>query len=56
MMQTIATSNYISVQGELVRRLADGMVIIRVGTRDYIGRPVSAVQKLVSSKRYAKPA
>jgi hypothetical protein len=51
MMQTIVTSSHISVQGEVVKRLANGMVIIRVGTSEYIGRPVAAVRKMVSSSR-----
>jgi len=51
MMQTIVTSSHISVQGELVERLANGMVIIRVGTNEYLGRPVAEGQKTVPSPR-----
>jgi len=56
MMQTIVTSSHISVQGEVVRRLANGMVIIRVGTSEYIGRPIAAMQKLVTSRKPEKIA
>ena len=44
--QTIVTSSHLVVQGEEVKRLANGMVIIRVGTSEYIGRPVSAASNI----------
>ncbi len=56
MMQTIVTASHISVQGKVVRRLANGMVIIRVGTSEFIGRPIAAMKKLVESRKPAKMA
>ena len=41
MVRTITLGNYISVQGLWVRNLADGRMVVRVGKREYVGRPVS---------------
>ncbi len=41
MLRTIQLSSRISVQGEFVRELRDGKVIVRDGRRHYIGQPVA---------------
>ncbi|MEM9228172.1 MAG: hypothetical protein AAGB10_01055 [Pseudomonadota bacterium] len=43
MLQTIVTSSYISVQGEFVKMMADGQIMIRVGRERYVGNPISSV-------------
>jgi len=40
MLQTIITASHISVQGEFVKRLADGRVMVRVGRTKFIGNPI----------------
>ncbi|PRX31188.1 hypothetical protein SAMN05216257_10432 [Meinhardsimonia xiamenensis] len=40
MLRTIMVGKYISVQGEFVRELANGLIEVRVGSRTYTGRPV----------------
>ena len=40
MVKTITVGKYISVQGLWVRTRADGRVVVRVGTREYVGWPV----------------
>jgi len=40
MYQTIQVSSCVSVQGEFVEVLADGQVVIRVGEKEYRGRPI----------------
>lgn len=42
MLRTILLGKYISVQGVFVRKLADGRIAVRDGTRIYEGQPVSA--------------
>ncbi len=42
MLKTIMVGKYISVQGEFVRRLPNGLIEVRVGSRVYAGRPVVA--------------
>lgn len=43
MVKTITVGDYITVQGVWVRNLADGRMVVRVGTKEYIGRPVQKV-------------
>ncbi|MEL6601150.1 MAG: hypothetical protein AAFR40_16665 [Pseudomonadota bacterium] len=40
MLKTIMLSGYIAVQGELVKVLNNGRMIVRVGKRMYEGVPV----------------
>lgn len=40
MLRTIIVGSCVSVQGLLVRQLANGRMIVRVGERFYEGRPV----------------
>ncbi len=40
MYQTIQLSSRVYVQGDLVGLLADGRVVIRVGEREFRGRPI----------------
>lgn len=40
MLKTIMLSGYIAVQGEFVRALNNGRMIVRVGKRHYEGVPV----------------
>ena len=41
MMCTIMVGRYSSVQGQFVRNLPDGRVVVQVGNHQHIGRPVS---------------
>jgi hypothetical protein len=41
MLHTIRIGKHISAQGMLVRRLANGMVVIRVGQSTLAGHPIS---------------
>ncbi len=41
MVKTILLGAYISVQGLWVRNLADGRMVVRVGKKEYVGRPVT---------------
>ncbi|WP_341212640.1 hypothetical protein [uncultured Limimaricola sp.] len=41
MLQTILIGSCISVQGLLVKQLANGRMLIRVGERLYEGRPAN---------------
>lgn len=41
MLKTITLGSCVSVQGIVVRTLDDGMVVVRVGSRLFQGRPVS---------------
>ncbi|MCB1328839.1 MAG: hypothetical protein KDK28_05020 [Maritimibacter sp.] len=43
MVTTITVGDYISVQGLLVRNLADGRAVVRVGDKEFVGRPVAKV-------------
>lgn len=43
MLQTIMTASHISVQGEFVKRLADGRVMVRVGAMRFVGNPIRAM-------------
>ena len=48
MVKTITVGDYISVQGLWVRNLADGRMVVRVGQKEFVGRPVTkAVQEKV---------
>ena len=40
MLTTIAIGTCVSIQGMLVKRLANGHVVVRDGDRIYSGRPV----------------
>ncbi len=41
MLKTIILGSCVSVQGLLVKKLANGKVVVSVGTRLYEGRPVT---------------
>lgn len=56
MVQTIVTSTRISVQGEFVKKLSDGRVMVRVGEARYIGKPIQRVIEQVRNLRMVKPA
>ena len=42
MLTTIIIGTCVSIQGNFVRKLANGMVTVRVGETLYTGRPVVA--------------
>ncbi|WP_299653587.1 hypothetical protein [uncultured Jannaschia sp.] len=42
MLKTIVIGNHLSIQGTLVKMLQDGLCQVRVGTRTFTGRLVSA--------------
>ena len=42
MIRTIVIGKYISVQGNFVKNLPDGKMMVRVGDRMFAGRPVDA--------------
>lgn len=41
MLRTIFVSDYIHVQGTVVRALDDGDIVICTGNREFLGRPIS---------------
>ncbi len=41
MLLTIILGSCVSVQGAYVRTLANGLVMVRVGSRDYVGQPIA---------------
>ena len=43
-LTTIIIGTCVSVQGNFVRRLANGLVTVRVGATQYTGRPVGALE------------
>ena len=45
MVKTITVGNYVSVQGMYVRDLADGLIVVRVGHTEYVGRPVLGMRR-----------
>jgi len=42
MLMTIAIGTCVSIQGTFVRRLSNGHVVVRDGTKTFVGRPVEA--------------
>ncbi|WP_280633990.1 hypothetical protein [Paracoccus ravus] len=42
MIRTITIGSYISVQGVFERQVANGNIVVRVGTKTYEGKPVLA--------------
>jgi hypothetical protein len=40
MLRTIILGSCVSVQGIYIKTLADGRILVRVGSREYTGRPV----------------
>jgi hypothetical protein len=46
MLQTILIGSCISVQGLLVKQLANGRMLVRVGERLYEGRPANAAPQV----------
>ncbi len=41
MFMTVMIGRHISIQGRFLRRLASGLVVVRVGERQFAGRPVT---------------
>lgn len=44
MLTTVLIGTCVSVQGQFVRRLANGLVMVRVDDKFYTGRPVGELQ------------
>lgn len=44
MLRTITIGGYISVQGMFVRNLDNGKMVVRVGEKTYVGRPVGTAR------------
>lgn len=42
MIRTISMGRYISVQGLFERLAHNGNIVIRVGSRTYVGKPIGA--------------
>lgn len=40
MLKTIMIGRYLSIQGEFVRTTPTGLVVVRIGSQTYAGRPV----------------
>lgn len=40
MVRTIVLGNYSSVQGQFVRELKDGRIVVSIGEQEFAGRPV----------------
>jgi len=45
MVKTITVGNYVSVQGMYVRDLADGLIVVRVGHKEFVGRPILGARR-----------
>lgn len=45
MVKTITVGSYIMVQGNWVRDLSDGRMVVRVGPVEYVGQPVQPVKR-----------
>lgn len=48
MTRTILVSKYIQIQGQFVRALACGKIVVSVGNDEFAGRPLSHLPKPVS--------
>lgn len=46
MITTIFLGSSVSVQGSFVRRLANGFITVRVGSKLYTGRPANLVRPI----------
>ena len=44
MLRTIMVGPYLQIQGLFVRTLANGKVVVAVGSREYEGKPVERLQ------------
>lgn len=44
MLRTIAVGSCVSVQGILVGQMADGMIMVKVDDKTFVGRPVPKVR------------
>lgn len=42
MLRTITVGSCVSIQGILVKQLADGKIVVRVDDQTFVGYPVSA--------------
>ncbi len=42
MIRTILIGSCVWIQGLFVRQLDDGNIVVRVGDRNFVGKPVSA--------------
>ena len=40
MVRTIVMGNYSSVQGQFVRELKDGRIVVSIGKQEFAGQPV----------------
>ncbi len=40
MLRTIILGSCVSVQGVYIKTLSDGRILVRVGSREFAGRPV----------------
>ncbi len=43
MIRTVTVGDYVSVQGNYVRSLPDGRVVVQVGGKTVAGNPIQAV-------------
>lgn len=42
MVRTIQVSNHVLIQGDFVRALGGGLIVVRVGGQTFTGRPVNS--------------
>lgn len=45
MIRTVLVSKYIHIQGQFVRALACGKIVVSVGNNEFEGRPLSTTPK-----------
>jgi hypothetical protein len=45
MFRTITVGSCVSIQGILVKQLADGKMVVRVDDKTFVGHPVAAERK-----------
>ena len=48
MLRTILVGSCMSVQGLVIRTLADGRIVVRVGKETFTGRPVSSAPEVAA--------
>ncbi|UOA16517.1 hypothetical protein DSM110093_03858 (plasmid) [Sulfitobacter sp. DSM 110093] len=53
MIRTVLISKYIHIQGQFVRALSCGNIVVSVGNKEFEGRPLSALPKSSSHEMLA---
>ena len=51
MLRTIIIGSCVSVQGAFVRQLQNGQVVVRVGETEFVGRPISILNRRSEARK-----